>query len=95
MSTTKRNVRTSDIEVGDSVLARQPLFGFKQTLNFSSVLYTVTSKRKSQIIARSNYGHITTNVSHFKKTPKQYGNDSDNDIDTHFRIENMERSLEI
>jgi transposase InsO family protein len=78
----RRNVKTSDIRIGDCVLVRQERQN-KLTSRFSTTPYTVTTRNKSKVTARSRSGHtITRNVSHFKRIPKQYESDTDDERTT-------------
>ena len=62
----KRNVKKSDIKVGDRVLVKQQKQN-KLTSQYSEVPYTITNRQHSRVTARNKYGHIITrNVSHFK-----------------------------
>ena len=73
----KRNVKKSDIKVGDRVLVKQQKQN-KLTSQYSEVPYTITNRQHSRVTARNKYGHIITrNVSHFK--PLQTNNKVDTD----------------
>ncbi|CAB4005564.1 uncharacterized protein K02A2.6-like, partial [Paramuricea clavata] len=76
----RRNVRTSDIRIGNCVLVRQERQN-KLTSRFNTTPYTVTTRNKSKVTARSRHT-ITRNVSHFKRIPKQYESDTDDERTT-------------
>ena len=76
----RRNAKTREIKIGDSVLVRQQRKN-KLTPNFNTTPYMVIAIHKTQITAQSSHGHkITRNISHFKHIAKQQ-QDSDTDLD--------------
>ena len=66
----RRNVKDSDIEVGDTVLVKQKRKD-KFSSRFSKTPYVVIYRRGTQIIAENDQKHrVKRNVSHFKKFEK-------------------------
>ena len=62
----KRSIRDSDIQVGDTVLVKQPKLG-KLSTPYHPVPLTVTSKNHSMLTAEGDEWKVTRNSSHFKK----------------------------
>ena len=63
----RRNVKKSDIKIGDYVLVRQERKN-KLTANYYPEPWKVIKKTGIEITGQRNNGHkITRNVSHFKK----------------------------
>ena len=74
----RRNVKKSDIQMGDYVLVTQERKN-KLTANFNPEPYKVIKKTGVEITAQRNNGHkITRNVAHFKKIKKPE-NDTDDE----------------
>ena len=62
----KRSIRDSDIQVGDTVLVKQPKRG-KLSTPYHPIPLTVTSKNHSMLTAEGGDRKVTRNSSHFKK----------------------------
>ena len=62
----KRSIRDSDIQVGDTVLVKEPKLG-KLSTPYHPVPLTVTSKNHSMLTAEGDERKVTRNSSHFKK----------------------------
>ena len=62
----KRSIRYSDIQVGDTVLVKQPKRG-KLSTPYHPTPLTVTSKNHSMLTAEGGDRKVTRNSSHFKK----------------------------
>jgi len=92
----RRNVKKSDIQIGDYVLVKQERKN-KLTANFNPEPYKVIKKSGVEITAKRNNGHrITRNVSHFKKIKKPE-NDTDDECSEYSETtpaENQPRDLD-
>ena len=80
---TQRHVKTQNIQVGDCVLVRQQRQN-KLPSNFSTMLYTIIKRNKSQVTARSKNGlEVIWNISYFKCILRPNDSEVDSDTETY------------